>query len=81
MMIFHDVIYQKIDTLFDERPVRAGTKFNDMDLIGLPFQVIVGNQTATSGMVEVKNRRTDERQNLSIDECLNFLTKECSPYV
>lgn len=79
--IYHKLTQQKIDTLFDERPVRAGTKFNDMDLIGLPFQVIVGNQTATSGMVEVKNRRTDERQNLSIDECLNFLTKECSPYV
>jgi len=68
--------YQKLQNqgttvLYDDRAERPGVKFSGMDLIGLPWQVIIGNKTLESGVVEVKNRRTGERVDLSMEECLN----------
>ncbi len=64
-----------ISILYDDRSERAGVKFSDMDLIGLPWHVIVGGKTLTNGTVEIKNRRTGEREDLSLDEVTNkFLT-------
>jgi len=45
-----------------------------MDLIGLPHQIIVGPRGLANGQVEVKNRRTGERQTVSPDEAFNLLT-------
>ncbi len=56
-----------ISVLYDDRSERAGVKFSDMDLIGLPWQVIVGGKTLTNGTVEIKNRRTDAREDLTLD--------------
>ena len=60
-----------ISVLYDDRNERAGIKFSDMDLIGLPWQVIVGGKTLTNGTVDVKNRRTGAREDLSIDAVVN----------
>ena len=59
-----------IDFLYDDRDVRAGVKFADMDLIGLPWQIVVGPRGAAAGMVELKRRATGERHELSIDAAL-----------
>ena len=56
------------EVLYDDRDERAGVKFADMDLIGLPWQVIVGPKGVGRGAVEVKNRRTGDRQELPIEE-------------
>ena len=61
--------------MYDDRSERPGVKFSGMDLIGLPWQVIVGNKTAEQGTVEIKNRRTGERLDVSIQECLNKVLK------
>ncbi len=57
----------KQDILYDDRDERAGAKFNDMDLIGLPWQVIVGPRGIKSGRVELKNRRSGITEDLSIE--------------
>ena len=62
------------DVLYDDREVRAGPKFADMDLIGLPWQLIVGPRGLENGQVEVKSRATGEREELSLDAALNKLT-------
>ena len=62
-----------LDTLHDDRDIRAGAKFADMDLIGLPWQVTIGPRGLQKGLVEVKNRADGERQELSVDAALNFL--------
>ncbi|MFZ5608911.1 MAG: proline--tRNA ligase [Pseudomonadota bacterium] len=49
------------EVLYDDRDERAGGKFSDMDLIGLPWQVAVGPRGLKAGVVEVKNRRSGER--------------------
>ena len=72
-------LYEKLgkagrDVLYDDRDERPGAKFARMDLIGLPWQVIVGPKGLAEGKVEVKNRRSGERELLSPDEALNKLS-------
>ena len=59
------------EVLYDDRDERAGVKFSEMDLIGLPWQLIVGPRGLKNGVVEVKNRKTGEREELSVDAALN----------
>ncbi|MGB3537069.1 MAG: proline--tRNA ligase [Mesorhizobium sp.] len=54
------------DVLYDDTDQRAGGKFATADLIGLPWQVIVGPRGAAAGEVEIKNRKSGERETLSI---------------
>ena len=72
-------IYQKlrnagVDVLLDDTEGRAGGKFATLDLIGLPWQVIVGPRGVKSGLVEVKERRTGQRQELSVDAAIMAVT-------
>ena len=60
-----------LDVLYDESDERAGAKFARMDLIGLPWQVIVGPRSVANNQVEVKNRKTGERETLGVDDVLN----------
>ncbi len=63
-----------VDVLLDDSDGRAGGKFATMDLIGLPWQMIVGPRGLKSGIVEVKERRTGERQELSIEAAIAAMT-------
>lgn len=57
--------------LYDDRSERAGVKFNDADLMGHPWQIIVGPRGAKNGVVELKYRATGERFELSAHEALS----------
>jgi len=60
-----------VEVLYDDRAdERPGAKFATMDLIGLPWQVIVGPKGVKNGVAEVKNRKTGEREELSFDAVL-----------
>lgn len=65
-----------ISVLYDDRDERSGTKFADMDLIGCPWQIIVGPRDAKEGKIEIKDRHSDERQSLSIHELVPFLQEK-----
>jgi len=56
-----------VEVLYDDRGERAGVKFADMDLIGLPWQVVIGPRGLKAGMAEIKDRRTGERVDASIE--------------
>ena len=60
-----------VEILYDDRSDRAGTKFADMDLIGVPWQLIVGPRGLKSGLIEVKRRDTGIREEFSIEVGLN----------
>jgi prolyl-tRNA synthetase len=64
----------KVEVLYDDRAERGGAKFAEMDLIGLPWQLIVGPRGLKNGVVELKERRSGERQELSLDSALARLT-------
>ena len=61
------------DVLYDDRKERAGVKFNDADLIGLPIRVVVGKR-AEEGVVEVKQRHNGESEDVHINDLEQYLT-------
>jgi len=63
-----------VEVLYDDRDERGGVKLGSMDLIGLPWQVIVGPRGIANGVVELKNRATGAREELSMDSALARLT-------
>jgi len=56
-----------IEVLYDDRDERAGVKFNDADLLGLPLRLTMGKRGVENGIVELKNRRTGEGSELALD--------------
>jgi prolyl-tRNA synthetase len=58
------------NALYDDREDRAGVKFNDADLMGHPWQIVVGPRGAAAGTVELKRRATGEKQELSVEAAL-----------
>ncbi|MEP2945874.1 MAG: proline--tRNA ligase [Lentilitoribacter sp.] len=62
------------DVVLDDRDERAGGKFATADLIGVPQQIVVGPRGMKTGEVELKNRKTGERESLTIEAAINKLT-------
>ncbi|MGH6988600.1 MAG: proline--tRNA ligase [Stellaceae bacterium] len=62
-----------IDTLYDDRDESPGAKFAAMDLIGLPWQIVIGPRGLKNGVVEVKERATGRREELSPEAALTKL--------
>jgi len=62
-----------VDVLYDDRDMGAGGKFATADLIGLPFQMIVGPRGMKNGEVELKDRKTGERTTVSIDTAVEHI--------
>ena len=59
-----------IEVLYDDRDERPGAKFANMDLIGLPWQLVVGPRGVKAGTVELKRRASGEKEELSLDSAL-----------
>lgn len=57
-----------VEVLHDDRDLRPGAKFADMDLIGIPWQAIIGPKGLAAGKVELKNRKTGAREELTMDQ-------------
>ncbi len=57
-----------VDVLFDDRKERPGVMFNDMELVGIPHTIVIGERNLDDGLVEYKNRITGEKQMLEIDQ-------------
>lgn len=75
--IYEELTKAGIDVLYDDRSeVSAGVKFNDADLLGMPVQVIIGEKKLKNSQVEFKNRATQERKDIPLEdvvkECVNF---------
>ena len=64
-----------VEVLYDDRDERGGVKLGSMDLIGLPWQVILGPRGIAAGTVELKRRSSGERQELSVESALARLTE------
>ena len=59
-----------IDVLLDDRDERPGIKFADMELIGIPHQIIIGENSLKEGKVEYRARTEEEKRELSIHEAI-----------
>jgi len=65
-----------VEVLYDDTPARPGEKFARMDLIGLPFQLIIGPRGLEAGKVEVKRRADGHRDELSLDAALSMTARD-----
>ncbi|MDI6711842.1 MAG: proline--tRNA ligase [Anaerosomatales bacterium] len=68
--IFETLADAGIEAVLDDRDERAGVKFADADLIGWPYQVVVGRKGLAEGVVEVKHRATGDRESVPVDEAV-----------
>ncbi len=73
--LYADLKAEGYEVLYDDRAERAGVKFADSDLIGLPIRITVGKR-ADEGIVEVKIRQTGESTEISVDELSAFISKQ-----
>jgi prolyl-tRNA synthetase len=62
-----------IEILFDDRDIRAGIKFKDADLIGIPLRITIGPKKAAMGSLEIKQRRTGKQTECREDELVSIL--------
>ena len=66
----YDALKTKVDVLYDDRNASVGEKLADADLIGIPWQIIVGHRNIEQGCVEVKNRKTGVLTTMSIEAAI-----------
>lgn len=71
--LYNDLNDAGIDVLLDDRPERAGVKFNDADLIGIPVRVTIGAKSLKDGKVEVKLRSSDEIEKVAVESIVEYV--------
>ncbi|MEK6585881.1 MAG: proline--tRNA ligase, partial [Nitrospirota bacterium] len=71
--LYTDLMAAGIEVLWDDRTDRAGVKFNDADLIGAPFQLVIGDKGLADGVVEIKIRRTGIKSRIVPSELVAHL--------
>jgi prolyl-tRNA synthetase family II len=66
--LYDDLTEAGVDVLLDDRPERPGVKFNDAELIGIPYRVTVGPRGLANDIVELADRRSGEKSEIQIEE-------------
>ncbi|WP_387492556.1 proline--tRNA ligase [Photorhabdus sp. RM96S] len=74
--LYADLRASGIDVIFDDRKERPGVMFADMELIGVPHTVVIGDRNLDNGEVEYKHRRGDEKQMLKLDDVVDYLKQQ-----
>ncbi len=67
-----------IEVLFDDRKERAGVMFADMELVGIPHTIVIGQKSLDNGVFEYKSRRGGDKQEVPVAEIVDFIKKELS---
>ena len=63
-----------VEVLLDDRNLRPGVMFNDMELIGIPHRVVIGERGLDAGQVEYRGRQDSENRMLPLDTFVDFIT-------
>ncbi len=71
--LYHKLQEAGFDVLFDDRSERPGVLFADMDLLGIPHRLVIGDRGLDQGMIEYKGRRDSEAQMVKQDQLLDFI--------
>lgn len=70
--IYEELSNSGLDLLFDDRPVQPGVKFNDSDLLALPYKIVVSKRNLVDGVIEIVDRDNNKTEKLSYDETIKF---------
>lgn len=74
--LYTDLQAQGIDVLFDDRKERPGVMFSDMELIGIPHHIVVGERNLDENQVEYQSRKGGEKQKINLDDCISFIQQQ-----
>jgi prolyl-tRNA synthetase len=74
--LYHELQAAGVEVLLDDRDARAGVKFNDADLIGVPLRVTLGGRGLKEGMLEVRDRAGGETVKVPVADVAAYLTAE-----
>jgi prolyl-tRNA synthetase len=64
------------DVLLDDRNERPGVKFADIELVGIPHRIVIGERSLKEGQLEYKGRRDEESQNVDADSIVDFIKQQ-----
>jgi prolyl-tRNA synthetase len=67
-----------IEVLMDDRNERPGVKFADMELLGIPHRVVIGDRSLAEGEIEYQGRRDSEAQRVPLADAMNFVDRQLS---
>lgn len=72
--LYQDLSQNGIEVLLDDREERGGVKFNDADLLGIPFHIILGDKGLAQNTIEIKDRKTGEKHHISREKACEWIT-------
>ncbi len=79
--LYKDLLNSGIEVLFDDRKVRAGFMFSDMELIGIPHCIIISDKGLDTGIVEYKSRTSEQNEDIPFAGLMDFLQTKLSKHV
>ena len=71
--LYQELLTQNLDVLIDDRDERGGVKFNDADLLGMPYQIVTGDKGLTRNVLEIKNRKTGQKTEVSPSQAVQWI--------
>ena len=71
-----DLKEANIDVLFDDRKVRAGFMFSDMELIGIPHRIVIGDRGLDSNTIEYRARTDSDNREIALDKIVDFIKEK-----
>jgi prolyl-tRNA synthetase len=71
--LYQDLLKAGVEVLFDDRKVRAGFMFSDMELIGIPHCIVISDRGLEAGIVEYKARTAEQNEEIPLDQVIAFL--------
>ncbi|WKS97099.1 proline--tRNA ligase [Gallibacterium anatis] len=74
--LYQTLLAQGIEVLFDDRKERPGVMFADMELIGIPHMIVIGEKNLEKGEIEYKSRRSGEKQMIDKQQLVKFITEK-----
>jgi prolyl-tRNA synthetase len=74
--LYDQMLDAGLDVLFDDRKVRAGFMFADMELIGIPHRVVLGDRGLDNQVVEYRGRTDSESREIPLSEIIGFLQQQ-----
>jgi len=76
MKMYSQLLAMGVEVLLDDRKERPGVMFNDMELIGIPHRIVIGERGLDKGQIEYKHRRDEKSQDIAADEFMDFLKEK-----
>ncbi|EKT0592392.1 proline--tRNA ligase [Morganella morganii] len=74
--LYADLTAQGIEVIFDDRKERPGVMFADMELMGIPHTIVIGDRNLDSGVVEYKYRRSEDKSLIALDDVISVLKEK-----